>query len=381
MRILLTSPFAHPYVRRGVERYVGELAGWLARSGHDVRVLTTAPDRSRVETRADGESVQYVRSGRPFRKGPVHLDELWRTLPSLALATVPLVGYDVVEAHHFPDAVVLGVAGRLGRPPYSLWLPGVPRASYFVGHRVQRSVVGAVMRGARLRLSLSRHAADVLRRDFGLDSEVLPPGVDTSLYAGPRPGGDPVVLCAAAADDPRKRVDVLVAAFERVAARRSDARLVLAPPRPGPAVALLAGLDPQVRARAEVTFTSGSEELAALYRRAAVSVLPSLDEAFGLVLVESLAAGTPVVGTRHGAIPDVVRDDGVGRLAPPDDPDGLAAAILEALDLAEDPGTADACRAWARQWDWQTIGPRWLELVTGGAAVTSGDTGSPAHRS
>jgi glycosyltransferase involved in cell wall biosynthesis len=366
VRILLTSPFAHPYVRRGVERYVGELADWLARAGHEVTLLTTAPDRTRVEVRPSGAAVRYLRSGRNVGYRRWRTDEVWRPLPALTRGVGSTPRPDIVEAHHFPDAVALRAAGPLRRfPRYTLWLPGVARRSYFEDRPLYLAGFHAAVRGAEVLVSLSRYAADCLRRDFGLASEVLPPGVDTSLYSGPRPDTEaPVVFSAAAADDPRKRTEVLVRAFEVLAHRRPDVRLVLAPPRSEPAEALVRGVDPAVRARVEIRVPSGSEELAALYRAAAVSVLPSVDEAFGLVLVESLAAGAAVVAARHGALPEVIDDESIGCLAEPDDPYDLARAIDEALGLAADPATAPACRAAARRWDWDQIGPRWMELHT-----------------
>jgi glycosyltransferase involved in cell wall biosynthesis len=90
--------------------------------------------------------------------------------------------------------------------------------------------------------------------------------------------------------------------------------------------------------------------LAAANREAHVAALPSVGEAFGLVLVEALACGTPVVGSDREAIPEVVGgDDGVGRLFAGEDPDDVARALLEALDLAADPATPARCRARAER--------------------------------
>ena len=74
-------------------------------------------------------------------------------------------------------------------------------------------------------------------------------------------------------------------------------------------------------------------ELAAQYRRAAIHVVPALDEGLGLTAVESLLSETPVVGFRSGGLPDIVPDGVAGRLVEPGDERALAAA-LDAL-LAE----------------------------------------------
>jgi rhamnosyl/mannosyltransferase len=95
---------------------------------------------------------------------------------------------------------------------------------------------------------------------------------------------------------------------------------------------------------------SRSPELVTAYRQAWVCTLPSLGEAFGLVLAEALACGTPVVGSKAGGIPEVLggRDD-VGRLFDGDDPAALARALLDGLDMAHDPAVGAACRARAEE--------------------------------
>jgi glycosyltransferase involved in cell wall biosynthesis len=70
-------------------------------------------------------------------------------------------------------------------------------------------------------------------------------------------------------------------------------------------------------------------------RRATLFVAPSLYESFGLIFLEAMRWGTPVIGTRAGGIPEVIDDDRSGVLVPPHDPDALAAAIIALLG---DPG-------------------------------------------
>ena len=77
--------------------------------------------------------------------------------------------------------------------------------------------------------------------------------------------------------------------------------------------------------------------LPALYRAAAVLVVPSIEEGLGLVAVEAQLCATPVIAARSGGLPDVVRHEQTGLLVPPADPPALAAAID---DLLTQPGRA-----------------------------------------
>ena len=95
-------------------------------------------------------------------------------------------------------------------------------------------------------------------------------------------------------------------------------------------------------------------------------MLPAHAEAFGLVLVESLACGTPIVALDEGGPREIVRPD-VGALCQATATD-LARACEEAVALAANPSTTAICRDAAMAWDWRTsIVPR-METLYGGTA-------------
>ena len=97
----------------------------------------------------------------------------------------------------------------------------------------------------------------------------------------------------------------------------------------------------------------------AVLRRASALVLPSVWEAFGLVLLDAMAAGVPIVATSVGAVPEVLENGRSGRLVPYGDPAALAAALREAAA-----GTATTREMVARgtervrQFDWPTVTER-----------------------
>ncbi len=85
-----------------------------------------------------------------------------------------------------------------------------------------------------------------------------------------------------------------------------------------------------------------------------------------MVLIESLACGTPIVTTTEGAPQELVEPGVNGELTSPGDVEGLAAALVRALRLARDPGTVDACRSSSERFDWDRgIAPLAERLYSG----------------
>lgn len=132
--------------------------------------------------------------------------------------------------------------------------------------------------------------------------------------------------------DPRKNMDGLVQAFARAAERHTDLRLVIAGDLGKLSSFLHEALDRGHAPRDRVVLSGhvSEAELAALYAGAECLLHAALLEGFGLTPLESLAAGTPVVGFRAGAVVEVVGDAGL--LVESDRPEALGEALVRYLD-------------------------------------------------
>ena len=339
LRVALLSPAFWPEVRRGGERVVAELAEGLLLSGHSVRVLTSHPGRPLTRTE---RGVPVVRNWRP--------PDRWLRARQLEdyLTHVPFTYWslragddDLAHAVFATDALAAARWSRRTGRPSIFTFTGIPDRAGLLDRRRRLEIALRAVAGCSAFVVLSRAAARAAERWLGAEARVIPPGVDLEAFApGDGRGEAPTIFCPAAIDDPRKGLASLLAAFQSVRREHPDARLLLS--RPSERLARSLAAEPGVELADQV---HEPVQLAPHYRRAWVTALPSVGEAFGVVLTESLACGTPVVGSPWGGIPEIIDRPEVGRVAPSLQPADLARALLEALELVAAPGTSEACRA------------------------------------
>ncbi len=340
----------------GAERLVVDAAVELERRGHQVVMFTAVHDRARafpetlrMDVRVHGAFLPARIAGR-MQASCTALRLAW-------LATrVAAERLDVVVCDLVPYAVPLLKA--LGRAPVVYYchypdqlLAEAPRRGLYALYRapLDRLEVPA-MRAADRVLVNSRFTAGVLA-GLGCAAEVVYPGVDVEAYAGvpAAPSGGDVVLLGIARFDPRKNLPLAIDALAELRASApaafSRARLHLAggidPSRPeGEQLAR----DLEARAAAlglgdRVVFhrSPSEHERMALLARARCVVHTALDEHFGLVPIEAMAAGRPVVAVAAAGPLETVVDGETGYLCAP-----TARAFAGALaKLIEEPETAD----------------------------------------
>lgn len=354
MRIALVHPFSWPEVWRGAERYLHDLAWYLSRAGHRVDVVTATSGQPETAV-CDGVTFhRYAHKLHPLlHRARLHPVD---TFGGLALAHLARRRYDLVHALT-PTAAI---AGRLTGHTTVYTSIGASDRAAFRATPWSWTFFRNAVRAATVCTALSHAAAGLLTSLTGRSAVVLPPGVREDQFAlndQPRQGPPRILFCSDASEV-RKGLDVLLAAFAGLLTRFPDARLQLAGPGdPTWALGRLGAATAGVVERVDRFPPDDRAGLLELYRQATVTALPSSHEAFGLVLVESLASGTPVVCSDVGGPREIVCD-GVGVVARHGDAAALAEAIERAVALAGHPQTPARCALRARRWDWLTaVGP------------------------
>lgn len=223
-----------------------------------------------------------------------------------------------------------------------------------------------VTRKLRRIITVSRRTREDISRAFSVPAsriQVVPNGIDTRRFhpmAGISRHPDRVIVTNSA-DMPLKGLTFLIRAVEQVRRHRPVELVVVGAPRKNGAVARLIR---QLGVGGQVRFTGRIDQNTFIrhYARAAVAVVPSVYEGFGLPAGEAMACRVPVIATTGGALPEVVGE--AGELVPPGDADALARSIIRLLD---NPGRAAALgeagyRRVMEQFTWEKAARRTVEI-------------------
>jgi len=217
------------------------------------------------------------------------------------------------------------------------------------------------LRHSNLVLAPSKDTAEHVATEQGVPEErirVLPWGLDPQFEALISPGSHPllpenfpsgrVILSVGRwlAAERYKGMDTLITALPRLLTQRPEVQLVLV--GSGDDRAWLEDLAEQTGVNRHVHFLTGLtySEIAACYAACEIFAMPSGGEGFGLVYLEAMACGKPVIGGLHGGAPEVIQDGVTGYLVPHGDPIQLATSMET---LLADPVHAKEMGARAKQ--------------------------------
>ncbi|MCP4373148.1 MAG: glycosyltransferase family 4 protein [Deltaproteobacteria bacterium] len=183
-------------------------------------------------------------------------------------------------------------------------------------------------------ITVSKSAKDDISTDFKIPPNrfnIIPNGIDMHLFF-PMPGiprEKDRIIVTNSADTPLKGLNYLLRAVAAISKKRKIRLIVIGSPKKKSGIAKLIK---ELGIGSLVTFTGriDNRKFVKEYAKAALAVVPSVYEGFGLPVGEAMACGVPVISTTGGALPEVVGDAGI--VVPPADSDELAKAIIKLLD-------------------------------------------------
>ncbi|MDI6872770.1 MAG: glycosyltransferase family 4 protein [Actinomycetota bacterium] len=394
MNIGLVSPYSWD-VPGGVNRHVERLAAYLRERGHRVTII--APGGEAGEGFYSAGRTVPVPANRSVANicfGPGAAARVRRFLAASR--------FDVLHLHE-PLIPSVSMLALLYSRAANVGTFHAAREGGSLGYLLARPVLEPLVRRLHLRAAVSPAAVELVSRYFPGEYRLLPNGVDTQRFnprggnlfheiigphgtskrlgecvgggwgAGedaetvhwegargspsPAEGGlkrrisglDPAAfhLLFVGRKEPRKGLHVLLRALPRVRREHPEVRL------------LVVGTDGGRRGEEGVTWLGRlpDELLPAAYRTAQVMVVPSLGrESFGIILLEAMACGVPVVASDIPGYRSVVEDGVQGLLVPPGDPEALASAILALVEDAHlRRRLAEAGRERAEEYSWERL--------------------------
>ncbi|MFF7702654.1 glycosyltransferase family 4 protein [Streptomyces lydicus] len=372
MKIGIVCPYAWD-VPGGVQFHIRDLADHLIRLGHEVSVLAPADDETPlppyVVSAGRAVPVPYNGSVARLNFGFLSAARVRRWLQNGA--------FDVIHIHE-PASPSLGLL--------ACWAAQGPIvATFHTSNPRSRAMIAAypilqpALEKISARVAVSEYARRTLVEHLGGDAVVIPNGVDVDFFARAEP--DPrwqgrTIGFIGRIDEPRKGLPVLMQALPKILAEVPDARLLVA--GRGDEEEAVAGLPAELRSRVEFLGMVTDEDKARLLRSVDVYVAPNTGgESFGIILVEAMSAGAPVLASDLDAFAQVLDQGEAGELFANEDADALATAAVRLLgDPARLAELRERGTRHVRRFDWSTVGADILavyETVTAGAASVAAD--------
>ena len=348
MRILIALTYYRPHYS-GLTIYTERLARSLVARGHQVTVITSRfNDRLAPRENCDGVTVIRPKVLGRVSKGVI--------MPGMLPQVYPLIREADIVNLHLPqlDAAPISVLSRLLRKPVVL--------TYHCDLQLPKGIIHSIANQvSHLANHISARSADRIvtnTRDYAENSpflrhyldkvHVIPPPVELAQVTGldveafrnkyeVRNGQRIIGMAARLATE--KGVEYLIEALPGVIKRHPNARVLFV----GQYKDVLgeeqyaAMLEPLLRELGKHWSFLGllsPVELAVFFRLSDVTVLPSINgtESFGMVQVEAMTCGTPVVASDLPGVRQPVLTTGMGRIVPPRDPAALEQALIEVLD-------------------------------------------------
>jgi phosphatidylinositol alpha-mannosyltransferase len=353
MRIGIVCPYTWD-VPGGVQQHIRDLAEALTGLGHEVSVISPADDDTPLPDYVvpAGRAVPVPYNGSVARLAFGFLSA------ARVRRWVKEGNFDVLHVHE-PAAPSLSLLACwvADGPIVATFHTAIPRSRLI--HATAPALQTALEKISG-RIAVSEAARTTLVEHMGGDAVLIPNGVTVRRYekasplpGWPGPGGALGFL--GRMDEPRKGLDVLLRAFEQLAAGRPRLRLLIA--GPGDADDVTGKVPAPLRERVALLGQVSEEDKVRVYHSVDVFCAPNTGgESFGIVLAEAMAAGAPIVASDLDAFRQVLRGGRAGELFTTGDPAALAAAAGRLLDDPPLRGRLSAAASEAvRVYDWPVV--------------------------
>ena len=376
MRIALVSPYDWS-VPGGVNRHVTHLTANYMRQGHDVKVI--APTSKRLRSQPEWlEVIGHAGIGLPA-SGSVANISLSHDLAPRVKQYLKRETFDVVHVHEpFMPILPFQFVRYSDAPVIATF-----HAARDTGSRIyaySRVVIQPWWPRIEGRIAHSRAALKLIGKYFAGRYRIIPSGIDYAFFAAevppmPKYMDDKRNILFVGRQEPRKGLPYLLEAFAALKKTEPRIRLIVVGPDGGLRQACLRYI--QQNQVEDVVFTDyvPNEDLPRYYRSADVFCAPNTGhESLGLIILEAMAAGLPIVATRIQGFQDVLTEGVHGLMVPPRDSASMADALRRLLGdaaMREEMGRASSRHA--QDYSWQEVSGRVLnyyeDTITAGASA------------
>jgi len=360
MRIGIVCPYAWD-IPGGVSAHVADLAEALIRMGHHVSVLAPAefdellPDY--VVSTGKPRAVKYNGSVARLSFGPLAARKVSKWLEDGE--------FDVLHVHEplAPSLSVLACWAAKG-PIVATWHSSMDKSRMML---TLSRLAQTAMEKVSARIAVSEAARATLIKHVGGDAVVIPNGVDISSFDKAKPmfgwpGANQSIVFLGRGDEPRKGLAVLVEAYPEIRKSHPNIRLLIA--GPGEPKDNLKSLSREDRDSVTVLGMVAPEDKASVLASGTIYVAPNTGgESFGIVLLEAMATGTPVVASDLEAFKRVLDDGQAGITFENENSTDLAKVVSDLLgNLMKRVELSAQGKLRAAEFDWSVVAKRIVDV-------------------
>lgn len=336
MKILMISPYFPP-IMAGAELYAYEVSKYLVKNGYEVDVITKHFGNLKSYEIIDGIRVHRVRTlDVPKLRSLI-------SMPSMIIKALRM-DYDIIHAHiTYPSAIIAYIINKIKKTPYIVTCQGDELLDYPEGRELEyiKPGLAIALRNAAKVHSISNAIKNSLINNFNVPKEkieVIPNGVDLKKFK-PEPRIDlkkefntNFVLINVSRLSPKNNIAKTIEAVKIVHEKYTDFKYLIV--GDGEEKDNLEKLINKLGLNSAVILTGWikHDELPAYIAGSDAFIRTSVTEGLGIVFLEAMACGTPVIASRVQGILDIVEDYKTGLLVEPNDANQIANKIMEIIE-------------------------------------------------